>query len=136
MRFMILVKGSEESEGGALPSEQDLAAMAEFNERMVKAGVMLSGEGLQPTSKGAKVRFGGPKPVVIDGPFTETKELVAGYWLIDVASRAEAIEWATQIPFKDGEVEIRQLFELSDFPAGDAIDHHARLKDEMDKQKK
>jgi hypothetical protein len=136
MRFMILVKGNEESEAATLPSEQDLAAMAEFNEKMVKAGVMLSGEGLQPTSKGAKVRFGGSKPVVIDGPFSEAKEVVAGYWLVEVKSRAEAIEWATQIPFKEGEVEIRQLFELSDFPAGDAIDHHARLKEELDKTKK
>jgi hypothetical protein len=135
MRFMILVKANEQSEAGILPSEEMLASMATFNESMVKAGVMLAGDGLQPSSKGARVRFGGKKPVVIDGPFAEAKELVAGYWIIDVKSRAEALDWATRIPFEEGEVEVRPLFELTDFPAGDAVDQHARLKDEISKKK-
>jgi hypothetical protein len=134
MRFMMLVKASNDSEAGVLPDEKALADMAKFNEEMVKAGVMLAGEGLQASSKGARVRFAGGRSTVVDGPFAETKELVAGFWLIQVKSKAEAIEWARRVPFVDGEIEIRQVFELEDFGQSDAIDHHARLRDEMTKR--
>jgi hypothetical protein len=105
--------------------------MAKFNEEMVKAGVMLAGEGLQPSSKGARVRFADGKPSVTDGPFAEAKELVAGFWLIQVKSKAEALEWAKRVPFVDGEIEIRQVFELEDFGSSPAIDHHAQLRDRL-----
>ncbi|HEX2445185.1 MAG TPA: YciI family protein [Vicinamibacterales bacterium] len=135
MRFMMLVKASKESEAGILPDEKILNQMAKYNEEMVKAGVMLAGDGLQASSKGARVRFSkGGKPSVIDGPFTETKELVAGYWLIQVKSREEAIEWARRVPFDDGEVEVRQVFELEDFGASAAVDRHAKLRDQLDKK--
>jgi hypothetical protein len=117
MRFMVLVKADEESEAGALPREQDLAEMGKYNEELVKAGVMLAGEGLHPSSKGARVRFTGDKTTVIDGPFTESKELIAGFWLFQVKSREEAIEWVKRAPFRDTEVEIRQVFEAEDFGA-------------------
>jgi hypothetical protein len=131
---MVFVKASKESEAGILPDEKVLNDMAKYNEEMVKAGVMLAGDGLQASSKGARVRFSKGKPSVIDGPFTETKELVAGYWLIQVKSREEAIEWARRIPFEDGEVEIRQVFELEDFGPSDAVDRHAKLRDRLDKK--
>ena len=117
MRFMVLVKANKESEAGVLPDEKILAEMGKFNEELVKAGVMLAGEGLQATSKGARVRFEGAKRTVIDGPFTEAKELVAGYWLWQVKSKGEAIEWLKRAPFQEGEVEIRQVFETEDFGA-------------------
>jgi hypothetical protein len=117
MRFMMLVKATEESEAGVLPSKEELAEMEQFNEELLKAGVMLAGEGLQASSKGARVKYSGDKRTVIDGPFTEAKELIAGYWLIQVRSKDEAVEWASRVPFRDGEVEIRQVFEVSDFPA-------------------
>jgi hypothetical protein len=116
MRFMMLVKANEDSEAGVLPSREMVAAMGKYNEELMKAGVMLAGEGLHAGSKGARVSYSGEKRTVTDGPFTETKELIAGYWLIQVKSREEAIEWASRIPFEDGEVEIRQVFEASDFP--------------------
>jgi hypothetical protein len=131
MRFMMLVKASRESEAGILPEEKALSEMAKYNEEMVKAGVMLAGDGLQASSKGARVRFSKGKPSVIDGPFTEAKELVAGYWLIQVKSREEAIEWARRVPFEEGEVEVRQVFELEDFGPSEAVDHHARLRDQL-----
>jgi hypothetical protein len=112
---MILVKASAESEAGALPSTEMLEAMGKYNEELVKAGVMLAGEGLQPSSKGARISYSGKKRTVIDGPFSETKELVAGFWLIQVKSKDEAIEWLKRAPFMDGEVEIRQVFETEDF---------------------
>ena len=116
MRFMILVKASKESEAGVLPDEKLLTEMTKFNEELVRAGVMLAGEGLHPSSKGVRVRFDGSKPSVTDGPFSETKELVAGYWLWQVRSKEEAIEWLKRAPFKQGEVvEIRQVFEAADF---------------------
>jgi hypothetical protein len=116
MRFMVIVKANRDSEAGVLPDQKILAAMGNFNEELVKAGVMLAGEGLQPTSKGARVRFEGPKKrTVIDGPFAETKELVAGFWLWQVKSKEEAIEWLKRAPFEEGEVEIRQVFETEDF---------------------
>ena len=117
MRFMVLVKANKDSEAGVLPSEKDLTAMGKFNEELVKAGVMLAGEGLHASSKGARVRFSGGKKTVIDGPFAETKELVAGYWLWQVKSKEEAIEWLKRAPFEDAEVEIRQVFEAEDFGA-------------------
>src|SRR4051812_38150935 len=120
MRFMILVKADKSSEAGVLPSEQLLTEMGKFNEELVKAGVMLAGEGLQPSSKGARVRFSGSKRTVIDGPFTETKELIAGFWLWQVKSKEEAIEWVKRCPNPmegDSEIEIRQVFEAEDFGA-------------------
>ena len=117
MRFMVLVKADKNSEAGVLPDTKILAAMGKFNEELVKAGVMLAGEGLQPTSKGARVKFSGGKKTVIDGPFAEAKELVAGFWLWQVKSKAEAIEWLKRAPFEETEVEIRQIFEAEDFGA-------------------
>jgi hypothetical protein len=134
VRFMVIVKASKESEAGILPDEQQLAAMGKFNEEMVKAGVMLAGEGLQASSKGARIRFSGNKRTVIDGPFSETKELVAGFWLIQVKSKEEAIEWIKRVPFEDGEVEIRQVFELEDFGPGEAVDRHRQLRAELTKK--
>jgi hypothetical protein len=118
MRFMILIKASKESEAGILPSERLLTEMGHFNEELVKAGVMLAGEGLQASSKGARVTFAGGKRTVVDGPFAETKELIAGFWLWQVKSMDEAIEWVKRIPNPtgdDGEVEIRQVFDADDF---------------------
>ena len=115
MRFMIIVKASKESEAGELPSEEVLAEMGKFNEELVQKGIMLAGEGLHPSSKGARVSYSGSKRTVTDGPFTEAKELVAGFWLVQVKSREEAIEWAKRAPFQEGEVEIRQVFESEDF---------------------
>src|SRR5258708_31209135 len=117
MRFSVMVKANGEPEAGALPSAELMAAMGRFNEEMVKAGVMLAGEGLQASSKGARIRYGGGRPTVTDGPFTEAKELVAGFWLIEVKSKEEAVEWMSRCPMQDGdEIEIRQIFETSDFP--------------------
>ena len=113
MRVMVLVKASEQSEAGVMPSEQELAQMGAFNEELVNAGVMLAGEGLHPTSKGVRVEF--PERKVVDGPFTETKELVAGYWLLQVRSMDEAVEWIKRAPFHEGDVEIRPVFEADDF---------------------
>ena len=118
MRFMIIVKANAESEAGVLPSQELLTAMAKYNEELVRAGVMLAGEGLHPSSKGARVRFSGPKRTVIDGPFAETKELIAGFWLFEVKSKEEAIEWVKRCPNPmegDSEIEIRQVFEANDF---------------------
>ncbi len=116
MRFMMLVKATPESEAGQLPSREIVAEMSKYNEGLIKAGVLLAADGLQASSKGARVKFGGGKPKVIDGPFTETKELIAGFWLIEARSKEEAIEWASRVPFEDGEVEVRQVFEPTDFP--------------------
>ena len=118
MRFMILVKATKESEAGVMPTEAQLAEMGRFNEELVKAGVLLAGEGLHPTSRGARVRYSGSKRTVLDGPFAETKELIAGFWLIQVKNLAEAIEWVKRVPFTgepENEVEIRQVFEAEDF---------------------
>ncbi len=132
MRFMLIVKATKESEAGILPSEKELAEMGKFNEELVKAGVMLAGEGLQPSSKGARVQFSGKKRTVIDGPFAESKELIAGFWLIQVKSKEEAVEWAKRVPFNEGEVELRQVFELEDFGASnEAIEHHRRLGEQL-----
>ena len=115
MRFMVIVKADKNSEAGVLPSHELLAEMGKFNVELVKAGVMLAGEGLKASSKGARVKFSGNKRTVTDGPFTETKELVAGFWLWQVRSKEEAIEWLKRAPFREGEVEIRQVFEAEDF---------------------
>jgi hypothetical protein len=117
MRFMIIVKASKDSEAGVMPSEKLLTEMGKFNEELAKAGVLLAAEGLQPSSKGARVKFSGDKRTVIDEPFTETKELVAGFWVWQVKSREEAIEWLKRAPFEQTEVEIRQVFEAEDFGA-------------------
>jgi hypothetical protein len=120
MKFMVMVKASKSSEAGVMPSEKLLAEMGKFNEELVKAGVMLAGEGLHPSSKGARVRFSGKSRTVIDGPFAETKELVAGFWIWQVKSRAEAIEWVKRCPNpmpEDCEIEIRQIFAPEDFGA-------------------
>jgi hypothetical protein len=117
MRFMVIVKANRETEAGVLPDERILTAMGRFNEELVKAGVMLAGEGLQASSKGARVKFAQGKRTVLDGPFAETKELVAGFWLWQVKSKEEAIEWVKRGPFEEEEVEIRQVFEMDDFGA-------------------
>jgi hypothetical protein len=118
MRFMVIVKANKDSEAGVLPDQQILTEMGKFNEELAKAGVMLAAEGLQASSKGARVRFEGPKKrTVIDGPFAETQELVAGFWLWQVKSKEEAIEWLKRAPFQEGEVEIREVFEMEDFGA-------------------
>ena len=132
MRFMLLVKADKSSEAGVLPDEKLLAAMGKYNEELVKAGVLLAAEGLQPSSKGARVRFSGAKRTVIDGPFSETKELVAGFWLIQVKSKEEAIEWVKRcpnpFPGTESEIEIRQVFEADDF--GPALTPELREQEE------
>ena len=117
MRFMVLVKATEDSEAGVMPSEEILTEMGKYNEELAKAGVLLAGEGLQPSSNGARVKFSGNQRIVTDGPFAETKELIAGFWLWQVKSLDETIEWLKRAPFKEGEVEIRQVFEAQDFGA-------------------
>jgi hypothetical protein len=117
MKFLVIVKATPESEAGVMPSTQLLTEMGKFNEELVKAGVMLAGEGLHPTSKGKRVRFSGSKRTVIDGPFTETKELVAGFWIWQLRSMDEAVEWIKRSPFQEGEVELRPVFEAEDFGA-------------------
>lgn len=129
MRFMIIVKADQDSEAGVMPSTELLDAMMKYNEELVKAGVMLAGEGLHPSSNGARVRFEGNKRTVIDGPFTEAKELIAGFWLWNVNSREEAIEWLKKAPFDGGtEIELRQVFEAEDF--GDELTPELREKEE------
>jgi hypothetical protein len=129
MRVMVLVKANKDSEAGVLPDTQILTEMGKFNEALVKAGVMLAGEGLQASSKGKRVRFEGTRRTVIDGPFTETKELVAGFWLWQVASMDEAVEWLKRAPFRNDEVEIRQVFETADF--GDNLTPELRKQEEQ-----
>src|SRR2546421_10190189 len=135
MRFMVIVKADNNSEAGVMPSKQLLTDMGKFNEELANAGVMLAGEGLHPTSKGARVKFSGGKKTVIDGPFAETKELVAGYWLWQCKSLDEAIAWLKRAPFEDTEVEIRQVFEAEDFapvdPTGEIVAAEERLRAEI-----
>jgi hypothetical protein len=142
MRFMVMVKATKDSEAGVMPSEKLLAEMGKYNEELVKAGVMLAGEGLQPSSKGKRVKFSGAKRTVIDGPFTETKELIAGFWLWQVRSMDEAIEWAKRCPnpFEKGEseIEIRQVFEADDFGAEftpELREQEERLRQQMSAKK-
>jgi hypothetical protein len=132
MRFMVMIKSDERTEGGVMPTEEELTAMGRFNEELVKAGVLLAGEGLHPSSKGARVRFTDGTPTVIDGPFAEAKELIAGFWLIEVKSKEEAVEWMKRIPCTGGvetNVEIRQVFEPADF--GEAYTPEQRERDEQ-----
>ena len=134
MRFMVIVKATKDSEAGVMPSEELLAAMAKYNAELVKAGVMLDAAGLQPSAKGARVRFSGDKRTVIDGPFAETKELIAGYWIFQVKSKEEAIEWVKRCPNPmdgESEIEIRQLFELDDFGDSEAVRHHREIGREL-----
>lgn len=132
MRFMLIVKASAESEAGVMPTEEQLAEMGRFNEEMVKAGVLLAGEGLHPSSKGARVRFADGRTTVTDGPFAETKELIAGFWLIQVRSKEEAVEWVRRcpppMPGGTGEIEIRQVFEAADFGPSPAVEREEELR--------
>jgi hypothetical protein len=140
MRFMVMVKANGDTEAGVMPSQELLTAMGKYNEELVKAGVMLAGEGLQPSAKGARVRFSGTDRTVIDGPFAETKELIAGFWLIQVRSLDEAIEWVKRCPNPmdgESEIEIRQVFELEDFGdaySGEAREVHDRVRDTLAEQ--
>ncbi len=139
MRFMVVVKANKDSEAGIMPSEEILREMGNFNEKLVKAGVMLAGEGLHPSSKGKRIRFEGKKKTVIDGPFAETKELIAGFWLIQAKSMAEAVEWMKRSPFQEGEIEIRQVFEDADFGAEftpELREQEARIREQAKKNKK
>ena len=142
MRFMVMVKATKDSEAGALPSQELLQAMGKYNEELVKAGIMLAGEGLQPSSKGARVQFEGTKRTVVDGPFTETKELVAGFWLWQVKSLDEAIEWVKRCPNPmpgPSEIEIRQVYDMEDFAEAltpEMREQAARQQAEMDKNRK
>jgi len=139
MKFMMIVKANKDSEAGVMPSEALLSAMGKYNEELVKAGVLLDAAGLQPTSKGARIQFSRGKRTVIDGPFTESKELIAGYWIIQVKSREEAIEWARRAPAphetEDCEIQVRQFFELEDFGQSEAVDRARELSKEMQKRK-
>ena len=139
MRFMVIVKADKNSEAGVMPSRELLTAMGKFNEELVKAGVMLAGEGLHPTSKGKRVRFSGGKHTIIDGPFTESKELIAGFWLWQVRAMDEAVEWLKRSPFDGGaEIEIRQVFEADDFGAEftpELREQEERLRGQMDAKK-
>ncbi|MEA2332896.1 MAG: hypothetical protein QOH58_3034 [Thermoleophilaceae bacterium] len=138
MRFMVMIKANEDTEAGVMPTEELLTEMGKYNEELVKAGVMLAGEGLHPSSKGARVKFSGDKRTVVDGPFTEAKELIAGFWLIEVKDRDEAIEWVKRVPNPTGEeseIEIRQVFEADDF--GDELtpelrEQEARLREQTE----
>jgi hypothetical protein len=140
MRFMMIVKASKDSEAGKMPSEELLAAMGKYNEELMKAGVLVDLSGLQSSAKGARVKFSGGKTSVIDGPFAETKELIAGYWVINVKSREEAIAWARRAPAPHGagqesEIEIRQFFEMEDFAPSEAVDRAKELGNELAKSK-
>ena len=124
MRYMVLVKATPESESGAMPSAEDFEEMNTYNQELAKAGVLVAGEGLHPSSEGALVQFDGKERTVLDGPFTETKELIAGFWIFDVKSKEEAIEWVRRAPMQEGALEIRRVFEAEDF--GDALPEHVK----------
>ena len=128
MRFMMIVKASKDSEAGVLPTEKELTDMGAYNEELVQAGVLRAGEGLHPSSNGVRVTFNDGKPSVTDGPFSETKELIAGYWVIEVQSKEEAVGWAKHVPFQEGQVELRQIFEADDF--GEALTPELREQEE------
>jgi hypothetical protein len=130
MRYMVIVKANDESESGRMPTQQELAEMGSYNEKLVKAGVMLAGEGLLPSSQGARVGFDKDgRTTVIDGPFTETKELVAGFWILQVSSREEVLEWVKKAPFRDAEIEVRKVAEADDF--GDELTPELREKEDQ-----
>jgi hypothetical protein len=139
---MMMIKANKDTEAGVMPSEKTLAAMARYNEELVKAGVLLDGMGLQSSAKGARVKFSNGQPTVVDGPFAESKELIAGFWLIQVKSKEEAIEWAKRVPFDpdvhmggEGEIELRQVFELEDFGDSEAVDKHRELGKQVPKNR-
>jgi len=141
MRFMMIVKATKDSEAGHMPSEKLLSAMGKYNEELMKAGILLDLSGLQSSAKGARVRFSNGKRTVTDGPFAETKELIAGYWIIQVKSKEEAIEWAKRVPFEPGlqpeaEIEIRQFFEMEDFGPSEAVNRAKVLGKELERKKK
>ena len=140
MRFMMIVKASKDSEAGKMPSEELLSAMGKYNEELMNAGALVDLAGLHPTSKGARIKFSGGKRTVIDGPFAETKDLIGGYWIIQVKSKAEAIEWAKRAPAPHGEhaeaeIELRQIFEMEDFGPSEAVDRARELGKQLAKQK-
>lgn len=140
MRFMMIVKATKESESGVMPSQEMLATMGKYNEELMKAGVLIDLSGLKPTSKGFRIKYSGGKKTVIDGPFSETKELIAGYWVIQVKSREEALEWAKRVPNpagegRDAEVEVRQFFEMEDFAPGPAVDQAREMGKQLAKNK-
>lgn len=140
MKFMLIVKANKDSEAGAMPSQELIAAMTKYNEELLKAGVLLDLSGLQPSSKGARIKYANGRKTVVDGPFPETKELIAGYWLIQVKSRKEAMDWALRVPAPfgedaEGELEIRQLFELEDFGESEAIDKARQIEEGLAKKK-
>ena len=134
MRFMIIVKATRDSEAGKQPPESLFAEMAAYHEALVKAGVLLDGAGLQPSSKGWRIRYSGDKRTIVDGPFAEAKELIAGFWIIQVKSKEEAIEWARRVPFVDGEVEVRQMFELEDFGDSGGLEKHIEHRETLSKK--
>jgi hypothetical protein len=143
MRFMMIIKANADTEAGVMPEEKTLIAMGKYNEELVKAGILLDGCGLQPSSKGARVHFHKGKPHVVDGPFAEAKELIAGFWIIQVKSKEEAIEWAKRVPFDpdvhmggEGTIELRQIFEVDDFEPGEGVDLHKQLEQELASRKK
>jgi len=141
MRFMMIVKANKDSEAGKMPSQELFAAMGKYNEELMKAGVLVDLSGLQPTSKGARIKFSKGKKTIIDGPFAETKELIGGYWIINVKSREEALEWAKRAPapfgeMEDGEIELRQFYELEDFAPSEAVDRAKEQCAELAKTKK
>jgi hypothetical protein len=138
MRFMVIVKASKDSEAGKMPSEKLLGAMAKFNEELVKAGIMVDGAGLQSSAKGARIKFSGDTRTVVRGPFPETNQLIAGYWIINVKSLDEAIDWMRRCPNPhegEAEIEIRQYFELEDFGDSPAVEHHKAVGEELAKKK-
>ncbi len=139
MKFMMIVKATKDSEAGVMPSDKMIAAMTRYNEELVNAGILLDATGLQPTSKGARIQYSGDKRVVVDGPFAETNEIIAGYWLIKVKSRDEAIEWARRAPNPYGEngngyIEVRQLFEMEDFEPSEAVEEAKQLGKRLEKK--
>jgi hypothetical protein len=141
MRFMMMVRANKDSEAGKMPSEELIAAMGRYNEELMKAGVLVDLSGLQPSSKGARIKFSRGKPTVIDGPFAETKELIAGYWIINVKSREEALAWVKRAPApfgpdQDGEIELRQYYEMEDFAPSPAVERAKELGKELAKTKK
>jgi hypothetical protein len=140
MRFMMIVKANKDSEAGIMPDEQLIAAMTKYNEELVKAGVLLEAAGLHPSSKGIRIRFASGQRTVVEGPFPETEQLIAGYWLIQVKSKAEALEWVKRVPAphgkgQAGEIELRQVFELDDFAPSEAIDRARELEKKLPKKK-
>jgi hypothetical protein len=138
MRFMMIVKGNADSEAGVMPSAEEFQEMTRYNEQLVRAGIMLAGEGLHPTSKGFKVAYDGPsKRTVVDGPFSEAKEVIAGYWIIETKTREEAVEWAKRVPFQEGELEVRQIFGPEDFEGAvpeDVIAKEIELREQIEKR--